>query len=455
MDFGKAGWLSSLLGELVSSHDASVARAGAPPGLSARARARAYVRRVLRESGLLYGTPAAQAGTAPGTAPEVVLFLAVVRTFASLALDLAEILGAPAGPRREQLLVPFAALVGLADDAAELSRRVPALESAPLPRRLWGRVETALERRAMSLAGDPAYGLVLHNGAVFADAELFARHAAAYFSRGALRPREVRRRNVVAARRKALLVQVLAALARAEHAPSYPARRAILRQIEDLHLPEALEGELRFQVKELFERPASLPALLGDVRSAEMRHFLLEQALLASIVDGRRSKEELGFLQTLGGALGFSGEEQKRIELGVVEFYAKHRNLVDVFTVRAGAEVMGEEAVEAIQRTVERNFQAVMQEIRETGELSVLLTRAARGQKLTSEERRKMRAQLIDIAKTIPALAIFAAPGGVLLLIALAKVLPFNLLPSAFQEPADEGGSAPERAETWAGGRSP
>src|SRR5512133_2711528 len=121
MDFGKAGWLSSLLGDSVGSHDPGsvAARVGSPAGRSAKARARAYVRRVLRESGLLYGTPAAQAGAAPGTAPEVVLFLAVIRTFASLALDLAEIVGAPRGPRREQLLVPFAALVGLADDAVE------------------------------------------------------------------------------------------------------------------------------------------------------------------------------------------------------------------------------------------------------------------------------------------------------------------------------------------------
>ena len=46
-----------------------------------------------------------------------------------------------------------------------------------------------------------------------------------------------------------------------------------------------------------------------------------------------------------------------------------------------------------------------------------------------------MRLELIDLAKTIPALAIFAAPGGLLLLAALAKVLPFSILPSAFQAP--------------------
>ena len=96
------------------------------------------------------------------------------------------------------------------------------------------------------------------------------------------------------------------------------------------------------------------------------------------------------------------------------------------------------EEINSMQRTVEKNFHRLIQEVKETGELSVLLTRAARGQKLTREERKAMREQLIDVAKVIPALAIFAAPGGILLLIALAKVLPFNILPSAFQDQPDE-----------------
>ena len=67
------------------------------------------------------------------------------------------------------------------------------------------------------------------------------------------------------------------------------------------------------------------------------------------------------------------------------------------------------------------------------GELSVFLGKLAIGQTLTPDERRRMRLELIDLAKAIPALAIFAAPGGLLLLAALAKVLPFSILPSAFQ----------------------
>jgi ABC-type proline/glycine betaine transport system permease subunit len=53
---------------------------------------------------------------------------------------------------------------------------------------------------------------------------------------------------------------------------------------------------------------------------------------------------------------------------------------------------------------------------------------------LTPEEKRKVRLQLLDILKTIPALAIFALPGGSLVLPVLIRLLPFNLLPSAFEE---------------------
>src|SRR5206468_1015598 len=67
---------------------------------------------------------------------------------------------------------------------------------------------------------------------------------------------------------------------------------------------------------------------------------------------------------------------------------------------------------------VDRNFEA--------GEV------ASVGTSLTAAEKAKVREQLIDLAKTIPALAIFAAPGGMLLLPILIKLLPFNLLPSSF-----------------------
>ena len=442
MQLGRSGWLSALLTEEVARHQPPPPPAGPPQG-TGRARARVYLRAVLRESGLLYGTPRAVAPPAPGGPAEEVLFQAVLRTLVRIALDIAVLEEAPPGPRREQVLLLLAATTGQVKEAGEIDRQIVELREWPLHKKHWSRVETSLERRAMSLSGDPYYGLVLHNGAVYADAQVFGRQAIDYFARASMPVEAARRRVEFAARQKALLVEVLSALACAERPPSFPSRRAILRQIEDLGLPSPMASALRSRVKETFEHRPKLHAVVKGVRSADMRRFILEQTILASLVDGRRSPREIAFLRELAAALGATAEQVGRIEIEMAEFYAKNREVVDVFTVSAGANVMGEELVDSMQRTLGKNFQRLMTEVRQTGELSVLLSRAARGQTLTADERHRMREQLIDIAKAIPALAIFAAPGGILLLIALAKVLPFSFLPSAFHDepaaPADGG----------------
>lgn len=444
---GKPGWLAALLDRALAEHRAAGPLVAEPPGFLAptgRARARAYLRRVLRESGLLYGTPAMRnAGAFADRPPEERLFLAVIGTFARVGLDVAALTGAPAGPRREQLLALFAALCGRWEDAEEIQQEL--IQVDPLPRRLWAHVEGALEERALSLSGDPAYGLLLHNGAVYADANAFGRIAVDFFARGGLRVARARRLLDACGRQKAVLAEVLTALACVDRPPGFTARRAILRQIEDLRLPGKLEAEVLESARRAFERRrrrSQPPAALGRVQSAEMKRFILEQTLLGSLVDGRRSRAELAFIQDLAERLGVSRAELSAFELEVAEFYRKHRDVVDVFTVSASAGVMGEELLQSVQAGVEKNFRRLMNELRETGELSVLLAKGARGHTLTSDEKRRMREQLLDLAKAVPALAIFAAPGGLFLLIALSKVLPFNLLPSSFQddEPSQGGG---------------
>ena len=410
--------------------------AQSPKLRSGQARARAWLRSALRESGLLYGTPAApRAGEGAPRAAEEALFLAVLRALCRVGLDVAALTAAPPGPRKEQLLVLVAAMAGLLDDAEEVHRRVArAAKQWPLPPALWLRVEEALAERAPSLTGDPYFGLVLHNGAVYADAALFGRLALAYFSRPGFPRDAAARRLQFAAAQKALLTRVLIGLTCAERRPGYPTRRAVLRQIEDLRLPAGLADETHDFARAAFERPPPLDVALRGVRSRDMRRFVLEQTVLASLVDGHRSERELAWVRGLAKELGFSPAEHAALELQVAEFYARHRDVVDVFNTSAGADVMGAELVDEMQRAVRKNYKRLLQEVRETGELSVLLARAASGKTLSADEKRRMREQLIDIAKVIPALAIFTAPGGVLLLIALARVLRFDLMPSAFRE---------------------
>ncbi len=446
MQLGKRGWLRRVLVDAVAAHR--------PDAVSESYRracelkrgtgcARRYLRGILRETGLLYGTPAS-AAAAPtegvdAQGAEERLFLAVLRTFCRIGLDIAVLADGAPGPRAEQLLLLLAAMYRQLDDAEDIHRRIErAHRQWPLPDKLWARVEEALEAHALSLAADPYYGIVLHNGAVYADANLFGRLAIAYFSRHSF-PREAADRRVrFASLQKALLVEVLVGLVCAERKPSFPTRRAILRQIDDLHLPDDLADATRDFARTAFSKPPSMRQVLKGVRSRDMKRFILEQTLLASIVDGRRSAREVAWAQSLGALLGFTKAEITAVDLAMAEFYAQHRDVVDVFTLQSGAEVVGEEWVDTMSTSVQKNYRRLLKEIQKTKELSVLVSRAARGQTLSADEKRRMRAQLIDVAKAVPALAIFAAPGGLLLLVALAKVLPGDLLPSAFRDDDDE-----------------
>ncbi|MCZ6821051.1 MAG: LETM1 domain-containing protein [Calditrichaeota bacterium] len=85
-----------------------------------------------------------------------------------------------------------------------------------------------------------------------------------------------------------------------------------------------------------------------------------------------------------------------------------------------------------MRKAVSENRDRVYQEIRETQQLYRLLVKWSCGQELTRAQKTEVKAQLIDICKTIPALAVFLVPFGSILLAVLIKVLPFDIVPSAF-----------------------
>ena len=97
-----------------------------------------------------------------------------------------------------------------------------------------------------------------------------------------------------------------------------------------------------------------------------------------------------------------------------------------------------QEPKQALEKFVKRNAKAVIQELEESGEALMLLWKLTTTGTLDEEETKKLKEQLADIAKTLPALGIFALPGGMLLLPILAKSLPWDLVPSAFKHAPEE-----------------
>ncbi len=426
MNLSRKDWLFRLIVSPGSESELAAVQ-GSP---RARARlAREHVSQRLAHLGLLYGTPLLPAQVAADQKPEERFFLGLMAGLVRLGRELAVLLGRPAARRNADLAVPFLALAGRLKDAEALMLSSKPPSDAEVKRAL-SRAEPHWAARREALTADPVFGVPLHNGVFFVDAWTFGRLAISCFVEGELRRAPTERRLLDAEHDKAALAEALVQLVWAEHPPSSSERRAMSRQIGALGLPRAATRQLRRSL----DRPTAPADLADRVRGREHRRFVLAQAVLASQVDGRRSPLELAFLRRLADAFHFDRQEVAALEFELANFYAENREFVDTFTAGEAGVELADELVNELAHQVERNLSAVMQEIRQTGELAELLAKAARGHTLSPEERKQVRRDLIDVAKAVPSLAIVAAPGGLLLLAALAKVLPFSILPSAFNE---------------------
>ena len=125
------------------------------------------------------------------------------------------------------------------------------------------------------------------------------------------------------------------------------------------------------------------------------------------------------------------------------------KNSWNSFRAKLPTDIAGlQEPKIALEKFIKRNAKAVIQELQESGEALMLLWKLTSTGSLNDEETKKLKEQLTDIAKTLPALGIFALPGGMLLLPILAKSLPWDLVPSAFKHAPDEEKTSEAPAKT-------
>ena len=180
-----------------------------------------------------------------------------------------------------------------------------------------------------------------------------------------------------------------------------------------------------------FDDPPSPEALVARVTEAPLRRFVVRMLFLAALVNGRFHAAEQAWLARLGAGFGLPPDELERCEAEALVAYEGGGDLVAGLSRRATVSRLRAELARRVEQTVRLKARAVAAEIRETSELGQLLLKAGRVP-LTEEERATVKAQLRDLAKAVPALAMFAMPGGSLLLPLMVKHLPFNILPSNF-----------------------
>jgi hypothetical protein len=458
------GWLDALVAAELARHDPAAALAGLPDDVRVAGRSSTD----LAPAASLLVARSLRARKLDAPAEATATFLEEVRQHVALLLDLAVLRGVPFDPlrRRAEIATFLAAAVG--DDAAA-AEVLPVVALAPEGRLVRRALHTAEHELAARYhpPGDPLLGLPLHSGAVAILRRRLARVAMGFHREGLLHPEALARHARYADRESVLLVEALAGIlaAAGTHDARAPAVRA--RQVARLGLARGAAREARAALV----KPRS-PADLAHAASEQVRPFLLEQLFLAVLKARLADDRASGFVEAFvrAGALDPAAIVAARVEAAAQ--HGDHQLWFDAFDQGGAIDwqaLAGEwgaatdAVVERVSAAVTDNFGAVVKEIRETGELGQLLARAAAGNALTAEERKKVRAQLIDLAKAVPALAIFAAPGGMLLLPLLAKLLPFDVLPSAWaRRPAGAKGAPPPAAEapekpptTAAGGEPP
>jgi hypothetical protein len=442
---GSTDWLLAVVGAV------AVRVTKGPPHRLALHERRDRLEVMLRASGLAYGTGAVDpAVEMPADAvPGARAFAHFVAGLVRLCAKAAALSAAPyfvEGPevapdraidaRRNQLLAVLGAVAGRTKEAARLFAAPLGARDAAV-QRLAAKVATRLSRRYLALGG-PFAGLPLHNGLCAIEVRTCASVALAAFAHGRISPAAAGIADRAALVWRCVLVELLSGLASAQENG-----REVARSMDQVLRAQKLPAPEYRLLQRARRDPRPIERLAPAMRAPAMRRFAVEQVLLAALVDRKFDAGEVAFVERLAVALEAPADELAALEAQVDNFYRQNRDALTALRLAETPEGLADALTSRLQAAVADNLDRILQEIRETGELAQLLARASAGATLTPQEKSKVRAQLIDVAKTIPALAIFAAPGGMLLLPLLVKLLPFNLLPSSFADPPRRAGEQP------------
>jgi len=369
-------------------------------------------------------------------------FAEAVRRDVTLVLELGVVRGEPFDPPRARAAIATA-LAGALDQPGRALAVGPGPGSARDVARALRAAGRELRARFFP-PGDPVHGLPLYPGTVAVLRRRIARVAAGQARAGRLEPAALERHRRYAVNELVLLAETLSGLLLTAGPVDRRAPSVRNKQMARLGLSGADLREARRRVAS----PRS-PQELAQAAPEAVRPFLLEQLLLAQLRTRLTEDPASLFCHAFAEAAGLDAQAVLAAQVEAAAQSGDHQIWFEAFeeesapldwqAVAEAWDSVADTAVDRVSTAVTDNLGALVTEIRETGELGVLLAKASAGQRLSADEKKKIRAQLVDLAKAVPALAIFAAPGGAILLPVLAKLLPFNLLPSAWEKVGQRG----------------
>ena len=185
---------------------------------------------------------------------------------------------------------------------------------------------------------------------------------------------------------------------------------------------------------------ADLSTFKSNDLTKQEKAYIVELIILTAWIDSHFTDEELSTIQQFQSEFKIESAELNE-SINFIEDFLKTSDSENLFILSESKfSIVQKKLIETTKHQILKNKKRIVQEISESKELVMLLAKSTK-QKLSKEEQKKVKTQLIDIFKIIPSVAIFLLPAGSLLFPFIVKILPKKmLLPSAF---IDENNSEP------------
>lgn len=166
------------------------------------------------------------------------------------------------------------------------------------------------------------------------------------------------------------------------------------------------------------------------------KYYLVDLACMVLWSDGQIENEEAYFLYKIADLLNIADTFVDESIMESDAFITRYKSEIAYFNFSNPVKHFYDNITQSVVLLISRNKKRLVKEISQSRELMVLLAHSTQ-RDLDAKEKKKIKAQMLEICKTIPSLTIFLLPGGSLLLPILIKFIP-QLLPSSFNENTQE-----------------
>jgi hypothetical protein len=196
----------------------------------------------------------------------------------------------------------------------------------------------------------------------------------------------------------------------------------------DQNLVRLFESSMRFQNHQTISNDE-----INDIVQLPLeKQYLIDAVCMASWSDTYIDAKEFAFLSQLQKDLQIKTAIIEKSIDDINHFYKEHKKNIAFLNHRNLAQSFYDNSSGLVMRLIKRNSKRLQKELSQSKE-AVRLLKESTQRPLTDAEQKRIQTQLFDIFKTIPSLAIFLLPGGMLLMPLFVKFIP-QLLPSAFDD---------------------